>query len=313
LQRQKWVFDNSGTTSNSTVNSQGHLPPAFRPVYVVDGSVVLLVFHPPLKHGTLPAPMDSERRHELQENSLAKFLENLPVFLHVHGSKILLGITLLLALVILNNWRNRSNLQVEENIKVSLGSARDALQQLPNLELTIPDMAAVASRRASVRTTVDSALDTVIANAQTPMLRGEAQLVRGDLYWTLANLPDLPGAATQPALQLPQPRQQLLEQAAAAYGKAISDYPDLPTVRVTAQLGLAAVLQNQGKWDEVRKLYEVIAAQTDLPAYATAAQQQLRLLPQISVPRKIQSITTQPATAPITLPAGPEAPSTQPK
>ena len=45
--------------------------------------------------------MKSERRHELQENSLARFMNNLPVMLRLYADRILLGLVVILLYIAL--------------------------------------------------------------------------------------------------------------------------------------------------------------------------------------------------------------------
>ena len=49
--------------------------------------------------------MKAERRHELQENSLARFIDNLPVMLRLYADRILLAVVLVLLVVVLIRWR----------------------------------------------------------------------------------------------------------------------------------------------------------------------------------------------------------------
>jgi hypothetical protein len=49
--------------------------------------------------------MKAERRHELQENALARVIQNLPIAARLYADKILLVVVIILAIVMLIRWR----------------------------------------------------------------------------------------------------------------------------------------------------------------------------------------------------------------
>ncbi len=49
--------------------------------------------------------MKAERRHELQQNSLARFIDNFPVMVRLYADRILLVIVLILLVIVLIRWR----------------------------------------------------------------------------------------------------------------------------------------------------------------------------------------------------------------
>jgi hypothetical protein len=136
-------------------------------------------------------------------------------------------------------------------------------------------------------------------------VRAEALVTRGDLNWALANLPVLPGAATQPALTLPQSSAEALQSAEDAWQQVIQKYPDQMMPAVTAMFGLAAVAENRAQWDIAKAQYNAILQRADIPqSFKTAAALRLQALVRLSEPLFTGTLTTQPTTAPATQPLG---------
>ncbi|MCS7033340.1 MAG: hypothetical protein NZ561_05000 [Phycisphaerae bacterium] len=257
--------------------------------------------------------MKAERRHELQENSLAHILSNLPLYLSVYGGRILLILTLIVLAIVLVRYRSHSKAHRAELTRVSLASAREAINQLSQLGGGLGAASEIANRRALLFSQANEQLDQSLSNAENATLRAEAMVARGDLYWTLANLPDLPGAATQPALALPRSRPDLLESARLEYEAVLSQYPKEQSARATALLGLAAVAENRGEFDTAAQRYEQVV-NSDLPRiYKSMAQQRLSILPMIRTPRRLVLATMpaqeeRPSGAPIPFLGLPETP-----
>jgi len=252
--------------------------------------------------------MKAERRHELQENSLAHVLQNFPLYLSVYGGKILTFLLVIALVVLVFRYRSESKRQQIESARISLSSARDAIFSLERQSAMFLDPLQAARQRAEILANANAALDAALANADNDTIKAEAIASRGDLYWTMANLPDLPGATTQPALALPEPRSALLDRARGAYEQILSQYPKETLARATAMLGLGAVAENRGDWTEASAAYERVKS-SDLPTlYKALAEQRLALIPVISKPRRMTAATL-PSTQPTTLPAAVAAPT----
>src|SRR5690606_3349199 len=119
---------------------------------------------------------------------------------------------------------------------------------------------------ASLESSALPALDSVINDPSQGKLHAQALVTRGDLYWTLANLPPAPGAATQPTLRIAKTAAQYLTLAENAYQRA-SDQKADPISAAVARLGLAAIAENRGQWEEARAIYEGLAGdETVLPS-----------------------------------------------
>lgn len=263
--------------------------------------------------------MKADRRHELQENTLAHVLTNFPIYVQAYGGRVLTVLAIIVMIFALVRYRNTTKLNQAAMTRESLASARDAIRQIDALTGGMNSAAETANRRALIYTEVNKSLDDTLNNADSDTLKAEANVARGDLYWAIANLPDLPGATTQPALALPEKRDDLLNKAAQAYESVLSTYPTQKNSRATALLGLAAIAENQGKFDDAKKRYEEVANSDLASVYKTLAQLKLAILPEVSKPRRIVA-ATQPAepmgqpfiSQPLELPSTVKPPTTVP-
>jgi hypothetical protein len=249
--------------------------------------------------------MKAERRHELQTNTLAKVLNDLPLYLRFHGNKILIGVIILCVVVLL--VRHRMNAARENSALTSSGlqNARLGINKLRSGEQMLPSDIAKAEQRRQVSSTVLQSIDDILNNTSDPddaSVRAQALLLRGDLNWELANLPALPGASTQQALALPQQPNQYLDNAAASYNDVLTQYDNLKIAKASALFGLAAIAENRGNWEDAVQRYEAVAKDEAIsPGFKSLAQQRLSMIPQIRKPVYIGTFSsTQPATAPST-------------
>ena len=263
--------------------------------------------------------MKAERRHELQENTLAGVLNNFPLYLSIYGGRILLVVSAVVLAFVLLNYRSRAKLQQSENARTSLATVRDTIGQLGQLNGGFGASGQVAQQRAFLLTQATSSLEIATGNADSDTIKAETEIARGDLNWVLANLTDLPGAATQPALALPEKRDELLAKSESAYETVLAQYPSIKLSQVSALLGLGAIAENRGKFDLAQQRYEAITNGKFGGAHTLLASQRLAMLPMISKPRKFVPATmpttmpaTQPSTAFIDALNQPIEPSTQP-
>jgi hypothetical protein len=244
--------------------------------------------------------MKSERRHELHTNSLAQTIARTPEFLREHGSKVLLGVIIVLLVVILIHQRMRRNLEQLDTGWTSITSARYSIQRIGLLPAQIRNPVDIAAARRQMTESASSALTSVIGS-DNPQLAAEAYLLRGDLNWTLANLPELPEAATQPALKLEGSSQEYLTRAEEAYQKVIRVYADQTTSVSNARFGLAAIAENRHDWAGAKKIYEEIKNDPKtIPSYKTLADLKIVALSVIDTPVYI---------VPSSQPAAPAAPA----
>src|SRR5438874_2232788 len=89
--------------------------------------------------------MKAERRHELQENSLARFIDNLPVMLRLYADRILLAVVLVLLVVVLIRWRmNQTEARANQTAN-DLAEAKASVTRLQRMPMI--GLAAIAENR----------------------------------------------------------------------------------------------------------------------------------------------------------------------
>jgi tetratricopeptide (TPR) repeat protein len=260
--------------------------------------------------------MKAERRHELQTNTLAQFLNELPILLRIHANKLLMGVIVICAIVLLVRYRMNASAQAREDARAALDSARRGIDQFARIE-AIPDPGERVKQRLKLSQQIQTAVEQLLAATSDPddaPVRAEAYIAQGDLYWAMANLAVVPGAATQPALAMPETAPQYLTRAEMAYQRVLKDYASQPVAKATAQLALAAVEENRREWDKAIEFYnQVITDAQAADVFKAIARQRLAMIPQLRSPVYLGEFSsTQPTTVPTTEPASSEtlAPTT---
>ncbi len=249
--------------------------------------------------------MKAERRHELQANTLAATLTNAPEFLRQHGAKVLLVIIVALLIAIFIHQRTRRTQEQLDFGWTAITAARMSMDRIAN-------PAQMAAARKQLIDSATQSLASVVAS-DNPQIAAQAYLLRGDLNWTIANLPDIPEAATQPSLKIEGAPREYLTSAKTAYTKVIRAYPEETQTVTSARFGLAAIAENEHDFAAAQKIYtEIKADPNTLPAYKTLADLRLTALDIIKNPVYVVP-TTRPAVAATTIPAATvEKPATAP-
>jgi hypothetical protein len=244
--------------------------------------------------------MKAERRHELKDNSLAATLFNLPEIGKKYGSRIALGIILLGLIVFWVRYRMSTNEEHLDKARHSLADAKLDLQRLKNLASGQPGQeSAVAQQRqiwyADALTDADNAIAS--AGNQDLQLKAQALICKGDANFNLANLPDLPGAATQPSLQTQPDKTELLGEAEEAYKQVLLDFPQQHFESMAAHFGLAAIAENRAalgidpstdQWNEAHLQYQAILDDDSVtPPFKDYALYRQQLIPQLQQPALI--------------------------
>jgi hypothetical protein len=231
--------------------------------------------------------MKTERRHELKTNALARFVENSPKFAQRHGNKVLLVIILIFLAVFLVRYRLQQAEDARITAATNLSTAESAINDLNASSLRVlGNQELMAQARNNDISEAEGALDTTLLTAQDPMVRAEANVVRGNLNWILANLPALPAAATQPAMALKKTSEEYLTAAQSAYSEVLKDPLSQNHHAVTAaRLGLAAIAENRGDWDAASRAYHQVSDDpaTD-PNFKTYADVRAKLLDELKHP-----------------------------
>lgn len=207
--------------------------------------------------------MKAERRHDLKTNTLARRLEALPIAGKQYGTRILVGAILVVLVFLLVRFRMNTAAEREKQSADSLTNARLQIDQLAQLQpspLSPVDPAPIAQQRQyfvdEARRNIQQVLDD--AGAKQTHLRAEALVARGDLYWTLAHLTELPGATTQPSLQVEPAPADALKQSEDAYNDVLQQYGDEHLSTASARFGLAAIAEERKDWQGARSQLQAI-------------------------------------------------------
>lgn len=224
--------------------------------------------------------MRTHERHDLKKNELADTLEQLRQFFTVHGSKVMsiaiLVLVVVAAVLYFVHNRNVARAQAWEQL---LSASAGQMNSKPE------DLKAIAQQTSDRK-----------IQAFAWMKYGDA-LSRESL------------TADQPAKH-----KDLAGQAEQAYDKVVREYAEFPETLAGAQMGLGAIYEDTGRWDQARKIYQQIGENkqltgTGLPAVAKSRLEDLKTWQQAA---QTPLPTSQPApTATATRPAA-AAPAAQP-
>src|SRR5439155_12265944 len=145
------------------------------------------------------AEMKSERRHKLRENELARVITKAPSFWQESGGKFLAACVAVLVVVILIRYRINSNREAATAAVQNLATARTVIEELhsPQLLGGFAPPNETATRRRTLFNDANDAVGRAMTLSDDHKIQAEALLAKADLSWTLAQLPPLPGAATQ--------------------------------------------------------------------------------------------------------------------
>jgi tetratricopeptide (TPR) repeat protein len=259
--------------------------------------------------------MKAERRHELQENELAKVIKKAPSFWQESGGKFLAFCVALVVIVVLVRYRISSNREAQAQAIDNISSARGAIAQLQQLRgvASIAPADLVSQQQRQLYNDANNLIGNAIGITDDRKVQAEALIAKADLNYALASMPPVQGAATQPILIIKPPK-ELLETASEAYRTVIGNYGDQRYATIAARFGLAAIAENRGDFDAAKQQYDQIALDTkDMPAYQQMASRRLNMLAEIRNKPMFGTPTTLPSMAelmPATLPVGVAAPTT---
>lgn len=267
--------------------------------------------------------MKAERRHQLQQNSLARSLENLPKMGRESGSKLLLGIVAVLLIVVLVRFYLNNKEQKKEQVATQLANARVELSNLRGEGIRAERSEDVASLRNELFKKVDNAVEEVLSANPDAAQVAQARNIRGDADLQMATLTQTTEATTRPELASPRKPSELLDDASRNYQQVLDSRQGVPPTEIAnALFGLAAVAENRGDWEKARSQYNAVLNDPGLPEpFHDLAETRRSLLDKINKPVLLgvpssrpfeREAGSAPTTLPATGPAIPVAPSTAP-
>lgn len=229
--------------------------------------------------------MKSERRHELEQNTLDAELAATWAFLKKHGNRILTVVLIVLAVVV--GW-------VYWNRRAEADRMETRLQY---------DRLLAESRSGSADE------EAVLAGFRDLAAQDEVDWIAANALLELARM-----NATR-ALVMPdaEARQSARQQARDDYQQVVTRFGDSqPLAAATARLGLGKLAEGRGDFDEAREYYKLVAETPDLAGYPVAELAKQALSRSSRFRTAVVLPTTQPAwvdaeeaeeTSPATAPA----------
>jgi len=212
----------------------------------------------------------------------------------MHGSKLLLGVIIVLLIAILINQRARRSAEELDLGWSNISAARSAVFRLSVLPQLIQDPSEFDSARNQIVENVNSALAPMMA-ASDRKIAAEAHLIRGDLHWTLANMaPQAPTGQTPSEATLSP--EDHLTRAKESYERLIRMFPEQTLTVVNARFGLAAIAENRRDFSTAEAIYrEIMADEKNIQAYRTLADMRLSLLDGLIQPMYMRIKTAEEA------------------
>ncbi|MGA2498814.1 MAG: hypothetical protein ABSH20_13815 [Tepidisphaeraceae bacterium] len=256
--------------------------------------------------------MKAERRHELQTNSLALWMQiRLPELWQKYGNHILLGLIVLVGAFWFVRWR----IEAPKKAAAQAGQALAVVDQKVN---DLRRMQRQAGDVSDVPQSIADALDT----SDNKDIQALAWTLLGEYRWTMASLPS--ELTSRPAQSSPE---DLYKQADEAFRKALAAGGQQMDVVARAHAGRALVAEQQAFesarkdnfktdparnpfWQTARAEYEAIANDPNmLQTLRDEAKAKIEILGKMQKPVWIAKIA--PTTLPLG-PLGPEMPESRP-
>ncbi len=212
-------------------------------------------------------------------------------------------------------WRLNAAEEARQTVLTQLASARSYVEELRRPDLAQRSPQFIARTLQDALSHANESVSTILNTSDDSKAKADALITRGDLYWQLANFPELPGATTQPSLRISESSDDLLKKSADAYNEVLKTdaYVKQKNAAVSAHFGLAAIAENHRDWDTAREQLELITKDPDaLPPLVATARKQLTLLPQMQTPLYLAPATQPVAAATDNIPMPLLRPSTQP-
>jgi tetratricopeptide (TPR) repeat protein len=198
--------------------------------------------------------MKAEERHELKQNDLASFLQyGLPMWLKQNGSYVVLALALVfLAYQLYGMWQRK---QYETR---QAGWAELQTVQNPSIAGPVENPPAK--------------LQSIIDTYDIKELKSQAYHTLGTFYSRVILFPEQ-------LASLNLTKSEALTKAFDAFKKAGELQPDDPLILAKATLGMAAVKEDQGQWEEAAKMYVEMCSRFANSPFADLARHRLNTMP----------------------------------
>src|SRR5688572_21463268 len=117
--------------------------------------------------------MKAERRHELKNNTLAQGIGGLPMFWHQYGTKVLLGVVAVLAIVLFIRMQRITAREAREAAGEAYSAAVGGLSTLQNLPMTTRDPRAATEQSRQLQTQIETAISQVLDTSDDDAIKAE--------------------------------------------------------------------------------------------------------------------------------------------
>jgi hypothetical protein len=233
-----------------------------------------------------------------------------PDYVRVYGAKVLLGLAIVVLVIVLIFNRISNSRAQSAKARDDLAYARSQIERLTHVSVH-PD-GRVTVRPGEIEN-VRSLLQQVRNDTSDKNVLAAAAVAQGDYAWGLANYPNLPEAATQPAFRPDRDRGELLKEAQSAWQEVVSNYADKTLSVIAARFGLGALAENESKWDDAKTQYDAVLslASTDkgYGEFKDLAEAKLKRLESLRTPVLVGEV---PATVELPKPELPATTTTAP-
>lgn len=256
--------------------------------------------------------MKAERRHELQTNSLALWMQiRLPEIWQKYGNHILMGLIIAIGAFWFVRWR----------IEAPKKAAAQAAQVLAIVDLNINDLRRM-QRQPGELTEIPQRVADALNTSDSKDIQALGFTLLGEYHWTVASLPA--EMTSRPAKTSPD---ELYKQADVAFGKALEAGSQQSDILARAHTGRALVAEQQAFelarkdnfksdpaknpfWQTAKAEYEAVASDANmLQSLRDEAKMKIEMLGKMQKPVWIAKAS--PTSLPFG-PLGPEMPSTRP-
>ena len=225
--------------------------------------------------------MKAERHHQLQTNTLATKLVQLPDLGKIYGRRIAFAVIIIVLSGLLGYeyWTRAQAKAVA--ITTNMANARslvDKLAEYPLVPFTIKPGPASEARKL---------LEDVMAQSKDRKVLAQALVLQGDLDWNMAQVPML---SLEPEDQPDRPPADLKNMARDSYQQVLDKYPEQSDAVTAARFGLAAIAENDAsassdkdKFADPRLYYQQIMATPGIREdLASLAEARLQMLDQVA-------------------------------